>query len=75
MNFYKILRYKKGNVGMKKINLILIGINNSSYTKINNGTTQIHYIYNTIIVKVQHITTIIDLYFQNFRMRPNQNLA
>ena len=40
-----------------------MGINNSSYTKINKDTTQMHYIYNTIIVKVQHITTIVDLLY------------
>ena len=39
-------------------------------------TSQMHYIYNTIIVEVQHITTIADLlYFENFLMRQNQNPA
>ena len=49
-------------------------ITNSSYTKINKDIIQISYIYNTIILEVQHITTLLDLlYILDFWMRSNQN--
>ena len=38
----------------------IFGITNSSYTKINKGTIQMAYIYNTIALEVQHITTLLD---------------
>ena len=41
----------------------IFGITNSSYTKINKGTIQMPYIYNTITLEVQHITTLLDLLY------------
>ena len=56
------------------VNGILIRITNSS--KINKDTTQMPYIYNTITLEVQQITTIFYvLYFWKFWMRSNQVLT
>ena len=38
------------------------GITNSNYTKINKGTIQMSYIYNTIALEVQ-LTTLLDLLY------------
>ena len=38
----------------------IFGITNGNYTKINKGTIQLSYIYNTIALEVQHIATLLD---------------